>query len=59
MVDKLLSASQSDIASILAPAVGCTITKEEEHRALGNHKHLDGWARYEAAGIKYREVEPS
>ena len=58
MADKLLNGSQSDIAAILEPAVGCTIT-EEEHRLLDKHDHLDGWARYHAAGIKYREVEPS
>ncbi len=58
MIDRLLSAAPSDIASILDSAVGCTIT-EEEHRALSSHKHLDGWDRYAAAGIKYREVEAS
>ncbi len=55
MVDKLTKCAPSEIASIIERAVGCTITREE-HSALNWHKHLDGWARYEAAGIKVRDA---
>ena len=54
MVDRLLSASVKEIPAILAEAVGCTIT-EEEHRSLNAFKHLDGWERYERAGIRTRD----
>jgi hypothetical protein len=39
------------IESILANAVGCTITKHEHDVLLAREERLDGWDRYKAASI--------
>jgi hypothetical protein len=49
MVEALL-ARPEQVEEILSTAISCTITYEE-HRALNQFKHLDGWARYSRAGI--------
>jgi hypothetical protein len=45
-----------EIDSILEKVVACTVTKEE-HDSLSNFKHLDGWERYQAAGITVIDCE--
>jgi hypothetical protein len=51
MVDDLLEAvSPEAVDDILKKAVGCTITKDE-HTRLNQFKDLDGWVRYQRAGI--------
>jgi hypothetical protein len=50
MVDLLLAHSH-DVDAILATAVGCTVT-DAEHVRLDTFRSLDGWARYERAGIE-------
>jgi hypothetical protein len=50
MVDLLL-AHPRDVDAILAAAVGCTVT-DAEHVRLDTFRSLDGWERYERAGIE-------
>lgn len=51
MIHSLMTSSREEVDCILAKAVACTIT-HYEHTLLNEHKRLDGWKRYEAAGIK-------
>jgi hypothetical protein len=55
MVDRLM-AHPEEVEAILASAVGCTITAQE-HNDLEGCAHLDGWERYQAAGIRVVDTE--
>jgi hypothetical protein len=58
MIESLLACSPQEVDAILDKAVACTITKQE-HTLLNQHKHLDGWDRYDAAKIERIENEAS
>jgi hypothetical protein len=55
MVEALLRANPEDVDAILEKAVGCVVTIDE-HLRLDEWDHLDGWARYEKAGIAVMDM---
>lgn len=55
MVDALLAAKPQDVDKILEKAIGCLVTVDEHHK-LHAFDHLDGWARYEKAGIAIMDM---
>jgi hypothetical protein len=50
MIDDLIKGGPNSVDEIVSKAVACTITKEE-HLILNKHRDVDGWKRYQEAGI--------
>jgi len=50
MIDDLIKAGPDAVDEIVGRAIGCTVTTDE-HLALNQYQHLDGWERYRQAGI--------
>lgn len=55
LIDKLL-AEPNKYLEILDSAVGCLVTLEEHKQLSRVDKSLEGWDRYKAAGIAYRDT---
>jgi hypothetical protein len=53
-IEILKCATEEAVEKTIARAAACIVTKAE-HRNLDNFKHLYGWERYHAAGLKVIE----
>jgi hypothetical protein len=56
MIEALMRVGETGVEEIIKNAVGCTITKAA-HIRLNEFKHLDGWERYNRAGIEIIDME--
>lgn len=50
LIERFLGGEEPE--AVLKDAIACVVTKDE-HSLLEKQKHLNGWERYLAAGIKY------
>lgn len=57
MVKDLIEAGPDNFDLILKKAVGCVVTKDEHKRLNKIGKQVDGWPRYQLAGITVIDVE--